>query len=187
MRCVMNEVGPGADDMGVQTYMQDFHSWFQAFVDDWNIKLAISAVMAFFSEIFGEDWWLIQCLLILLVADCALGIFSAWHFDHELNARRLHDGMVKFLAYAIAIILVWVVQEICFRVIPVAIPVMGVFAGYQSLTEIKSVVKHLERLGIKMPSLFHKLTESSADKVEDQLNELTKDIQKNANSQRGRR
>ena len=160
------------DEMGVETYMQDFQSWIAALIEDWNIKLCLSAVIAFFAELFGQDWWLIECLFFLLVTDCALGIFSALRFDGKLSARRLHDGIVKFAAYAISIILVWLVQEICRRSIPVALPVLAVYAGYQSLTEIKSIARHLERLGMKMPALFHRLTDAGTDKVEQKVDEI---------------
>lgn len=160
-----------ADDMGAETYMQDLHSWATALIEDWDIKLAVSAVIAFFAEVFGEDWWLIECLFFLLVADCALGIFSALHFDGKLSSRRLHDGVVKFGAYAASIVLVWLVQEICRRAIPVQLPVLAVYAGYQSLTEIKSVARHLERLGLKMPALFHKVTNGVENKIEERVDE----------------
>lgn len=161
-----------ADDMGAETYMQDIHSWVTALIEDWDIKLAVSAVIAFFAEIFGQDWWLIECLFFLLVADCALGIFSALHFDGKLSSRRLHDGVVKFAAYAASIILVWLVQEVCRHAIPVQLPVLAVYAGYQSLTEIKSVARHLERLGLKMPTLFHRVTSGAEEKVEQKLDEV---------------
>ena len=168
----MTQMESDGYEMGAETYMQDFRTWIQALTDDWDTKLCISAVMAFFANIFGEDWWLIECLFCLLIADCALGIFSAFRFDGHLNGRRLHDGLVKFAAYAISIILVWLVQEICRRSIPVALPVMAVYAGYQSLTEIKSIARHLERLGLKMPALFHRLTDAGVEKVEKKADEI---------------
>ena len=160
------------DDMGVETYMQDVQSWISALVEDWDFKLAISTVLTFLAELFGSDWWLIECLFCLLVADCALGIFSALKFDGKLSARRLHDGIVKFAAYAISIILVWLVQEICRRSIPVALPVLAVYAGYQSLTEIKSIARHLERLGMKMPALFHRLANGAQEQADERLDEV---------------
>lgn len=164
-----------ADEMGAETYMQDIQTWFQALAEDWDVKLAVSAVVAFFAEIFGQDWWLIECLFFLLVADCALGIGSALHFDGKLSGRRLHDGVVKFAAYAASIVLVWLVQEICRHAIPVQLPVLAVYAGYQSLTEIKSVARHLERLGIKMPVLFHRVTTGVQEKVDDKVDEMLPD------------
>lgn len=161
-----------ADDMGAETYMEDIHSWVTALLEDWDIKLCLSAVVAFFAETFGEDWWLIECLFFLLVADCALGIFSALRFDGKLSSRRLHDGVVKFAAYAASIILVWLVQEVCRHAIPVQLPVLAVYAGYQSLTEIKSVARHLERLGLKMPALFHRVTTGAEEKVEEKIDEI---------------
>ena len=158
-----------ADDMGVETYMQDFHSWITAFLEDWNIKLCLSAVIAFFADVFGQDWWLIECLFFLLLADLCLGIGSALHFDHKLSARRLHDGVVKFAAYAISIILVWLVQEICRRTFPFELPVLAIYAGYQSLTEIKSIARHMERLGLKMPALFHRVTQGAEEKAEEKI------------------
>lgn len=164
------------DDMGAETYMQDISSWMTAFLEDWNIKLCLSTVIAFFASVFGEDWWLIECLFFLLVADCALGIGSALHFNGKLSSRRLHDGVVKFAAYAVSIILVWLVQEICRRTIPVPLPVLAVYAGYQSLTEIKSVARHLERLGLKMPKLFHRVTSGAEEKVEEKIDQILPDV-----------
>ena len=155
--------------MGAETYMQDLHSWATALIEDWDVKLAVSAVIAFFAEIFGQD---IECLFCLLVADCALGIFSALRFDGKLSSRRLHDGVVKFAAYAASIILVWLVQEVCRHAIPVQLPVLAVYAGYQSLTEIKSVARHLERLGLKMPKLFHRVTSGAEEKVEEKIDQI---------------
>lgn len=171
----MTQLDYGFDDMGAETYMQDLKTWVQAFWDDWNIKLCISAVLTFFAELFGEDWWLIQCLFVLLLSDLCLGIFSALKFDGHLSGRRLHDGVVKFAAYAVSIILVWLVQEICRRTIPFNVPVMGIYAGYQSLTEIKSIARHLERLGLKMPALFHRVADAGVDKVEKKIEEALPD------------
>ena len=169
----MTQANIDADqDMGAETYMEDIQSWVAALLEDWNLKLAVSAVVTFFAELFGSDWWLIECLFCLLVTDCALGIFTALKFDGKLSARRLHDGVVKFAAYAVSIILVWLVQEICRRSIPVALPVLAVYAGYQSLTEIKSIARHLERLGMKMPALFHRLADAGTDKVEEKVDEI---------------
>lgn len=168
----MTQMDYGFDgDMGAETYMQDLKTWAQAFWDDWNIKLCVSSVMTFFAELFGEDWWLIQCLFVLLLSDLCLGIFSALKFDGHLSGRRLHDGVVKFAAYAVSIILVWLVQEICRRTVPVDIPVMGIYAGYQSLTEIKSIARHFERLGITMPKLFHRVTNGVGDSIDKKLDE----------------
>lgn len=160
-----------ADDMGAETYMQDLHSWATALIEDWDVKLAVSAVVTFFADVFGQDWWLIECLFFLLFTDLCLGIGSALHFDHKLSARRLHDGIVKFAAYAISIILVWLVQEICRRTFPFELPVLAIYAGYQSLTEIKSIARHLERLGLKMPALFHTVTQGVEQKIDDKIDE----------------
>lgn len=185
----MTQIDYGFDEMGAETYMQDLKTWAQAFWDDWNVKLCISAVMTFFAELFGQDWWLIQCLFILLLTDLCLGIFSALRFDGHLSGRRLHDGIVKFAAYAVSIILVYLVQEICRRTIPFDVPVMGIYAGYQSLTEIKSIARHLERLGLKMPALFHRVADAGVDKVEKKIEETLPDnghdSEKEAQSEKG--
>ena len=161
--------------MGAETYMQDLTAWMQALIDDWNIKLCLSSVMAFFTSVFGTDSWLIECLFFLLLADLCLGITCALRFDGCLSGRRLHDGVIKFGAYAASIVLVWLVQEICRHAIPVDLPVLAIYAAYQSLTEVKSVSKHLERLGLKMPALFHRIAGGAEDKIEEVIEEnLTK-------------
>ncbi len=164
------------DDYLGETIMQDLQTWIHAALEDWNVKLSVGAVLAFFAKVFGEDWWLIECLFALLLTDLCLGLFCALRFDGRLSGRRLHDGVVKFAAYAVSIILVWLVQEICRRTIPVALPVMAIYAGYQSLTEIKSIAKHFERLGIRMPALFHRVTTGTEAKVEEKIDELLPDV-----------
>ena len=154
-----------------ETIVQDFHAYITAFMEDWNLKLALSACVTFFANLFGEDWWLIQCLFLMLGIDFMFGVICAYHFDGRLSARKLHDGAIKFLAYAVSIILVWIVQEICLRTLPIGIPVMGVYAGYQTLTEIKSVSRHLERLGVKMPALFHHVTTGIGQHIEDKFDD----------------
>lgn len=173
------DMGTMDDDYGVNTYMQDFQTFFQSMVEDWNVKLIGSGFIAFCAEIFGQDWWLIQCLFALIFADCALGMISAKMHNGCLSSRRLHDGIVKIMAYCLSIILVWLVQEIAIRSLPVQLPVMALYAGYQSLTEIKSISRHLERLGFAMPALFHKVANGVNDKLDKAVEDVLPDTNKN--------
>lgn len=154
------------------TYMEDITAYFRAMAEDWNVKLIAGSIISFLANWFGEDWWMVETLFLLIFADCALGLFSAIRFEGHLNGRRLHDGVIKFLAYAISIVFVWLVQEIARHSLGFTLPILAVFAAYQSLTEIKSIARHLERNGLKMPDLFHRVTSGVEDKVEEKLDEV---------------
>lgn len=151
------------------TYLEAIQSWFSTMAEDWNIKIVAGGAMAFLADWFGEDWWMVSMLLTLVFADLLLGLASAIKFNGGLSGRRLHQGIVKFLAYASAIVLVWLVQEISLRSLHVNFPVLALFAAYQALTEISSITRHLERLGIKMPALLHKIAEGGKQKVDEHI------------------
>ena len=154
------------------TYYEAASAWLASMADNWSIKLALGTATAFLADVFGEDLWLITVLFCLIVADFSLGMLSALKRTGGLDGRRLHGGMVKFIAYAAAIILVWLVQEICIRSIHIELPILAVFAAYQSLTELSSVTRHLERLGLKMPALLHRITSGGAKKMDEKIDEV---------------
>ena len=78
-------------------------------LESWDIKLVIGSIITFFAGWFGEDAWLVAVLIGLVTADTTLGLLSAAVFNGKLSGKRLHQGIVKFAAYAAAILLVWLV------------------------------------------------------------------------------
>ena len=177
------------DDMGAETYMEDLTTYAKAMLDDWGVKLTVGGIAAFLAEWFGEDWWMIETLFCLIAADLCLGLFSALRFEGKLSGRRLHGGITKFAAYAVSIILVWLVQEITLHSLGLRLPILAVFAAYQSLTEIKSISRHLERNGMKMPSLFHRVTKGIEGKIDGKIDDILPDnghdSEKDAQSENG--
>ena len=148
------------------------NTYIAALLENWNIKLAIGTSVTFLASFFGEDAWLIAVLFGLIFADLVLGITSAIRYGKGLSGKRLHGGMIKFLSYGASIVLVWLVQEIVLRSLHLELPVLAVFAAYQCLTELSSVTRHLERLGLKMPKLLHRLTEAGTKKVDEKLDNV---------------
>lgn len=154
------------------TYVEALQSWLAAMTEAWDVKLVAGAVITFFANWFGEDSWLVAVLFGMVALDTALGMLSALKLSGQLSGKRLHQGMVKFGAYAAAIVLVWLVQEITLKVVPIELPVLSAFAAYQALTEISSVVRHLDRLGIKMPALLLRILDAGKGKVDEKLNNV---------------
>lgn len=157
------------------TYIEAIQSWFASMTENWSLKLAAGSCVVFFSGWFGEDAWIIAVLFGLIVADTVLGLLSAIMFDGKLSGRRLHQGLVKFLAYAAAIVMVWLVQEISAKVIPIELPVLAIFAAYQALTEMSSITRHFDRLGIKMPALLLRILDAGKKKADDKLDNVLGD------------
>jgi toxin secretion/phage lysis holin len=149
--------------------MINFTNFINAMTEAAYMKSITTAIIVTLTEFFGKDWWIIRMLIILIFVDTVLGIFSAIRFQHKLSSEKLHGGVIKMMAYSLAIILVWIVQEISLRTIPFELPILAFFAGYQSLTEIKSISNHLERNGLIMPSLFHRLTNTVENKMNEEL------------------
>ena len=157
--------------MTPNTYIEALQSWMTALLESWDTKLIIGSVITFFAGWFGEDAWLVAVLIGLVTADTALGLLSAVVFNGKLSGKRLHQGIVKFAAYAAAILLVWLVQEITVKVVPIELPVLALFAAYQSLTEISSIARHLDRLGVKMPALLLRILDAGKAKVDEKLDD----------------
>lgn len=151
----------------MERYMINYVNFTNSMVDGALVKSVFSAICLSLANFFGADWWIIKMLLILIFADFTLGMVSAIKIHRRLSGQRLHDGVIKVIAYCTAIILTWTVQEIVLHTIPVELPILAFFAGYQSLTEIQSISRHLSKIGIPMPKLFFNLTnriEASLDK-----------------------
>ena len=132
---------------------------------DFEIKTYIASISTIFAEVLGKDAWMVALLIYLMLADLVLGVLSAYKRDRALSGKRLHEGMLKFLAYGATIVLVYLVQEIIHRVVPIQIPLLSLFPAYQALTEIKSISRHLKRLGLPIPKIFDDVVARSDDKV----------------------
>lgn len=161
----------------LNTYIEAFKSWLGSMSENWSPKLLAGGIMAFLTGWFGEDAWLIAVLLCLIVADTVLGLASAVAFDGKLSGKRLHQGLVKFLAYAAAIIMVWLVQEISSKTLPIELPVLAIFAAYQALTEMSSIARHFDRMGIKMPALLLRILDAGKKKADSKLDDVLGDKQ----------
>ncbi len=158
--------------MTPNTYVEAAQAWLGTLAEDWSVKLAAGSAITFLASWFGDDWWLVSVLLGLIFADLVLGLASAWHFNGGLSGKRLHQGVVKFIAYALAIVLVWLVQQITLHSLPVSLPVLALFSAYQSLTEISSIVRHLERLGLRMPPLLTRITDAGTHHVDERIDSV---------------
>ena len=167
------------------TYVEAIQAWFASMAESWSLKLAAGSVMALLTAWFSEDAWLIAVLLCLIAVDTLLGMVSAVAFEKKLSGKRLHQGIIKYLAYAASIVMVWLVQEISIHSLPIQLPVLAVFAAYQSLTEMSSIARHLNRLGIKLPALLIRILDagtSVASEKTDALLGAKKELQRPGNA-----
>lgn len=147
-------------------YMTLFDNYILAALNDSVLKAYFSGFLVTFSEFFGADWWVIESLFLVIFVDFILGITYALKTRHSLDGTKLHEGLVKFLVYIIFIILAWYLDQLTAYILHIHVPVLAFLAGYQALTEVKSISKHLSHFGFKMPAVLNRaftLTEQKLD------------------------
>lgn len=148
-------------------------SYLSSLVEYAQEKLIGSAILVFCADFFGKDWWMIRTMFILVIIDFILGVIRGYKEDYKLSLVKLRNGFVKLVAYNLSVILVWLCQEIVTRSVGLDIPILGFFSGYQSLTELTSITRHLDSLGIKLPLLvkliFVKYEKQIGSKIDQEL------------------
>lgn len=139
-----------------------------------EIKIYIATLLTVLSQVFGDAWYIIQFLFLFLFMDFILGFYYAIK-HHKFSLKKFKEGSNKLLGYCISIILVYLTQEIVAQSF-VRIPLLAWFSGYQCVTEILSMTKHLHRFGIKLPSSLHRILIEVESKFDVAIEEISDSV-----------
>lgn len=146
--------------------------YIQSLIENAWLKGCISGILVGLAEFFDKDWWMIRTMLILIVLDFIFGVITGYKKDRCLSLKKLRNGFFKLLAYNISVIVVWLAQEIVTRSVGLDLPILSFFAGYQSLTELTSVTRHIDELGIRLPIFVKVIFLRYQKQIEDKVQEL---------------
>lgn len=140
-----------------------------------SISLSFRGALHNFSAAFGADSFLLVLLFALMCADLALGL--VWAFVKRKFSREIFvRGVSKYPLYCLYLFLVGAVGAGIDHSINIGLPVLNLFTAYLVASEAFSVVKNLERLGVKIPPLLLFVVNGFRDKVERTLHDGFKTI-----------
>lgn len=156
------------------TYIPYFWSYIHSMIENYELKSFIAFMMTYLSTFFGVNWWIIQMLFILIFCDFVMGFIAGVKTKGQISLAKMHHGILKFLAYAVTIVMVLYMEEMVKFSVHLEIPLLALYATYQCVTEMSSIAKHLLILGLPLPQLFVKLLVKSRDKIDDTIDDALK-------------
>ncbi|WP_303237687.1 phage holin family protein [uncultured Bilophila sp.] len=149
---------------------EGFVYYTQSIMELWQQKAVVSSCIAGFVSVFGGDAFLLWALLSIMIADFAFGFTDAARRKH-IRCRLLARGALKFVYYFSYLALVGVVNVSLSRSVGVELLLLNLFASYLIITDVISVLAHMQRLGIPVPVLLRRIVLKSRAKIERDVDE----------------
>lgn len=161
-----------------ELYMISQH--LQQLIDAWQGKAILGALCALAAGLlemanvyFGADALLIQWLVAVMCADFALGVIQAFK-NKRFNRRQFYHGALKFMLYPVYLLLVGISVASLARAIGVGHVLFNLFAAYLIACEVLSILKNMERLGIKHLKIVSDIIHGAQRKIEHSIKETYK-------------
>lgn len=142
----------------------------------WAEKICISTLITGFVGVFGGDAVLLWFLGAVWVADFALGLLDALQRGH-FRCRALARGVLKAPAYCLYLLLVGVVNVSLARSTGMDMPLLNLFVAYLIITDVVSIMAHLQRMGIPVPVLLQRIVIRSRVKIEKKVSTALDDTE----------
>lgn len=175
----------------IQREMQTFFYYTQQLTEAWQTKAAFSGIVAAgvsytidFNDfettfealvnLFGFDSFLFAIVFLLVAVDFGLGILSA-AIKKKFSLPIFRRGLSKLPLYVLYIILVGLAAVCMQRSIGYGGGLLNLFLAYLSITEVFSIIKNLERLGVYMPPLLVHIVHGVQSKIENTIKDTYKD------------
>lgn len=155
--------------------VQSFQYYSQQLLDLWPQKAVISGFLSAVCSFFYADavlFWLWFCAIL---CDFILGACVGIHTEGHMSLDRLQKGIVKFVTYLFYVIIAAVAGVAVTRSSGIEIPVLNVFMGYLTLTELKSIIKNMGKLGFKVPPLLMAIVGKSTKKLENTVDKINEE------------
>ncbi len=156
--------------MSSNTPLIDFglkwRDFFCPIFDEFSFKACGSAVIAVLSWLLGGVDLAFKALVILFLADYALGFYCAW-MNQKVNSRKLWRGVGKFILYVAAIMTAHMLDLAVDGAISwLDTPARDFMVCYLALNEFLSVSEHLAKLGMRMPPWLLSRLKAYRDQVD---------------------
>ena len=138
-----------------------------------KINMMCGFMVAVFSTIFGEHWYLFAAFLLLNIADYITGIIKA-KLSHTENSNKGLRGIVKKVGYWVIIAISFFIA-FCFADMG---QIIGVNLGFTTIlgwftlatfiiNEIRSILENLVAIGVDVPPFLTKGLETAAEKMKE--------------------
>lgn len=108
-------------------------------INKMNWKTILLSTLAVFAPIKAA----LATVLVLIVADLALGIWAAKKRGELITSAGLRRTVVKLVVYEVAVLLSFLAQQYLTGEL---VPVMQLTTAYIGLVEVKSVVENLNEI-----------------------------------------
>lgn len=123
--------------------------------------------------LFGADSFLLALVFLLTCFDLFLGITQAC-IKQCFSAPTLKRGLAKLPLYCIYIFLIAVMSISLQRSTGFGGGLLNLFLAYLCITEIFSIIKNFERLGLYMPPLLQHIVYGVSHKIEKTIKDTYK-------------
>lgn len=105
---------------------------------EWTFKIGLS-LLAIFAPAHG----VMTSVLVLILADCASGVWAAVKRGERISSAGLHRTMVKLLVYEVAIALGFIAQH---YLLADTIPVINIVGSFIGITELTSAYENINEI-----------------------------------------
>lgn len=144
--------------------MEGLRYYWEQLQDLWLEKLGVGIILSAISyycgvyfNLFLEHTAIDRILVVLLgwamVVDFFFGLWYA-RKTHSFSLLVFKRGLLKWPLYTMYVVLVAVLDITFARLSPVAAPILNIFLGSLIYAEILSILKSMEKLGIRVPPLL---------------------------------
>lgn len=131
-----------------------------------KLKVLLTFIIAWLSWLV---WWFdapIWALLVLIITDYVMGFICAWR-AWKIDKKKMKDWIWKFILYCVAVftgnmldVSIWNTKGI--------VSFHDTIAIYLIVNEALSILKHLSKCGVKLPTLLISKLEEYKETMEDQ-------------------
>lgn len=139
---------------------------------NWQAKAAfgmlcalVAAVLELATNYFGADALLLEWLVAVMCVDFALGVIQAVK-NRRFTRRQFYYGALKFMLYPVYLMLVGISAASLARTIGVGYVLFNLFVAYLIASEVISILKNMERLGVKHPKIVSEIVHGVNQKLE---------------------
>lgn len=156
--------------------MKSFEHYTTQLLDMWPQKLVISGVCSAVCSFFYADAMLVWIYVLTFLADFVVGMMRGIKLDGCLDGAKLRQGGVKAVMYCAYLLVIGAAGVSINRFLDLAglpnIPVMNGFLVYFTCTELSSIVKKFEEMGLKVPPLLKLFLSKSTQRAEQEVSKI---------------
>lgn len=139
---------------------------------NWEVNSLVACIIATLSSWTGLSVMVVSIFCASMIGDFILGIAVAILYK-KFKCYRLRRGVAKMIIWSICIILAHGLDIVFSDVMDMQIDYICEFTvAYIVFTDVSSIIKHLRRLNLPVPSVFVLLTEGAKAKINRKIYEF---------------